>query len=85
MGPCHNLFFLRVYIMVWCSSGKFDSMRDIISESSMCTSSLCRSTLSIAIMVIHSLGSLVMAYSFHLVNLLCSIILEAPVIGSDFF
>ena len=70
--------------MVWYYSGKFDSMRVIIYESSICTSIFHRYFLSSSISVIHSLEFLVMPSILHLENYLCSILLEAPVVESNF-
>ena len=50
----------------------------------MCTSSFRRYPLSSSISVIHSLGFLVTSYSFYLEIFLRSLVLEAPVIGSNF-
>ena len=68
--------------MVWYSSGEFDSMCIIIYGSSMCASIFRRSHLSSSILVIHSLVFLVTPSSFYLANILCSLVLEAPVFGS---
>ena len=68
----------------WYYSGKFDSMWVIFSESSIFTSSFWRSPLSDSSWVIHSKGFIVTSCSLQLYNLLCSLILEAPVVGPYF-
>ena len=50
----------------------------------MCTSSFCRSLLSSLSSVIHSLEFLVTSYSSHLAIFLPSLVLESPVVGSNF-
>ena len=70
--------------MVWYSSGNFDSMWVIVSESSICTLNFRRSPLSSSSSVINYSGFLVMSSSLHLRNFLRSLVLEAPLVGSTF-
>ena len=71
-------------MIFWYSSGRFYIMRVIIYDSSICTSIFCRSPLSNLSSVIHSSGYLVTSSSFHLANLLRSLFLELPMVGSIF-
>ena len=70
--------------MIWYSSGKFDSMLVIIYESSMCMSGFCVSPPSILILVIHNLEYIVTSSIIHVANFLQSVVLKAPVVGSNF-
>ena len=74
------LGFLRLFRMLEVSLIVCES--SFLSRQSICTSSFCRSTLSILISVIHSLGFRVMSYSLLLANVLHSLVLDTPVVGS---
>ena len=70
--------------IVWYSSGKIDITWVIISELSMGTTSFCRYPLSSWGPVTHYSEVLVTLSSLLLANLLPSIVLENPVVGSNF-
>ena len=66
--------------MVWYSSGKFNSMRVVISELSIFMSGFHRSPLSIYSLAIHYSRFFVTSSSLFLRNILRSLVLKAPVV-----
>ena len=66
------------------ASGNFYRIQVIINISSMCKLSFQSSPLISLSLVIHSLGSIFTSSRSHFDNFLRGLVLEAPVVGSNF-